>query len=267
MRAEDFEYAGEYLKNWGYIICRPDASSGFETIDSDSQLTFNNISLHNGKAMPLTVSQYEDRIEIKFCICKSFCHKRKPIPISVNESSAIKRWLNRPEFHRFKLIQPDWSDIYMNGSFNINNIELNGLVYFLELTFISDRPFALHEPVTYNIRTSNKNEKFTIIDISDEIGYIYPDITIKCLQSGTLQITNSNEERSTIIKNCSENEILTFTPELYYSTTSSSHKIQNDFNYKFLRISNNYNSRKNTLTFSLPVEISITYSPIVKAVQ
>lgn len=267
MRAEDFEYDGEYLKDWGYTICRTNSSSGFETIDSDSQLTFNNTTLHHGKEMPLTVSQYDNRIEIKFSICKSSCHKRKPIPITVQESSNIKRWLNRPTYHKFKLIQSDWSDIYMNGSFNVNNVEVNGLVYILDLTFISDKPFALHEPITYNIQTSTQNEKYMIYDISDEIGHIYPMVQIKCLQNGNLTITNSNEERSTIIKNCTKNEVLTFTPELCFLTSSSSHKIQNDFNYVFLRIANNYRNRKNVLTFSLPVECTIIYSPVVKAVQ
>lgn len=267
MQAEDFEYDGEYLKDWGYSICRIDSSSGFDTIDSDSQLSFSNTLLTNGKEMPLTVSQYENRVEITFCIYKSFCHKRKPIPITVQESSKIKRWLNRPTFHKFKLIQPDWSNIYMNGSFNVNNIEVNGLVYLLELTFVSDRPFALHEPITYNIITSKANESYSIYDISDEIGYLYPTVTLKCLESGDLKISNSNDGRVTMIKNCQKNEIITFSPELYFSTSSLTHKIQNDFNYNFLRISNNYRDRKNVLTFSLPVECTITYSPIIKAVQ
>ena len=78
MQAEDFEYDGEYLKDWGYSICRTDSPSGFDTIDSDSQLSFSNTLLANGKEMPLTVSQYENRVEITFCIYKSFCNKRKP---------------------------------------------------------------------------------------------------------------------------------------------------------------------------------------------
>lgn len=155
----------------------------------------------------------------------------------------------------------------MEGSFNVKNVECMGKVYMLELTFISNRPFALHEPITYNFTTSASDKKFTIFDISDEIGHIYPDIEIKCLKAGNLEILNSNENRTTIIKNCKEGEIITFTQELLMKTSSSSHKIQNDFNYQFLRISNSYLNRKNTLTFSIPVQVSLQYTPYVKAVS
>lgn len=265
--AENFEYAGEFLNDKGYIICSPDTSGGFDTISSDSQRSFNTQSLFNGKLFELTNTVYEDRIEITFCICKHSCQSPNPTPITVPESRELKRWLNRPEFHRFKLIQPDWSDIYMEGSFNVKNVECMGKVYMLELTFISNRPFALHEPITYNFTTSASDKKFTIFDISDEIGHIYPDIEIKCLKAGNLEILNSNENRTTIIKNCKEGEIITFTQELLMKTSSSSHKIQNDFNYQFLRISNSYLNRKNTLTFSIPVQVSLQYTPYVKAVS
>lgn len=266
MIAQDFEYAGEYLKDWGYMICQTNSSSGFETINSDSQLTFDTISQFNGKLSELTTSYYEDHIEITFQICKFSCSKGIT-PITVYESKELKRWLNRPEFHRFKLIQPNWADIYMEGSFNIKNIEYNGQVYILELTFISNRPFALHEPVTYKFETSNEDNQFSIFDISDEIGYIYPDIQIICLEDGDLEINNSIENRVTFIKNCKKNEVINFTKELIFLSSDPEHKIQNDFNYIFLRIANSYGKRKNLLTFSKPVNISITYSPYVKAVM
>lgn len=266
--AENFEYAGEFLKDKGYIICNPNTSSGFDTVASDSQRTFNTQSLFNGKLFELTTSTYEDRVEITFCICKHTCQSSdEPIPITAPESRELKRWLNRPSFHRFKLIQPDWSDIYMEGSFNVKNVECMGKIYMLELTFVSNRPFSLHEPVIYNFSTTSSNNTYTIFDISDEIGYIYPDIEIKCLGAGDLKISNSNEERVTVIKNCSNEEIITFTKDLIMSTSLVSHKIQNDFNYQFLRISNSYDNRKNTLTFSLPVQVSLRYTPYIKAVS
>lgn len=266
MLAYDFEYDGEYLKDWGYIICNGDSSGELETINSDSQLTFDTISQFHGKKFELTTSHYDNHIEITFQICKFTCDKGIT-PMTVYETRELKRWLNRPEFHRFKLIQPNWADIYMEGSFNINNIEFIDQVYFLELTFISNRPFALHEPVKYEFQTSNQNQTFSFYDMSDEIGYIYPDIEITCLFDGDLEIYNSNEKRKTIIKNCLQNEVISFSKNLLLSSSILSHKIQNDFNYIFLRISNSYGNRKNTLTFSKPVKVKIKYSPYVKAVM
>lgn len=265
--AKNFEYDGEFLNDKGYIICRTDTPSDFETIDSDSQKSFSTASLNHGKSMDLLYSSYEDRIEISFCICKFSCDHPDPSSISLDESRAIKRWLNRPTFHKFKLIQPEWFNIYMEGSFNVQNIEVMGKVYLLELTFISNRPFALHEPITYKFSTTAQDNEFLFFDLSDEIGYIYPTLKIKCLQNGNLEITNSAEDRHTVINNCSEGEVITFSPELIMNTSKTEHVIQNDFNYQFFRISNSYRSRKNLLTFSMPVEAEITYSPYVKAVQ
>lgn len=265
MLAEDFQYNGEYLKDWGFMICKTDSSSGFESIDSDSQLSFETVNT-NGKKFEFVTSTYEDRIEITFQICKFSCNS-DPSAITLDESRELKRWLNQPTYKKFKLIQPDWADIYMEGSFNVVNIEFNGKVYFLELTFISNRPFALHEPVIYKTTLSLSNLTYKFFDSSDEIGHIYPNLKIKCLKAGELRIENSNENRVTLIKNCTVGEIITFTPELLISTTNPAHKIQNDFNYVFLRVSNSYRNRLNKLTFSIPVEMELSYSPYVKAVQ
>ena len=58
MYANDFEYDGEYLSNWGYELCDIDSSNGFETINTDSQRTFDTVSQFNGKHYPLVVSYY-----------------------------------------------------------------------------------------------------------------------------------------------------------------------------------------------------------------
>ena len=267
MQAKDFEYAGEYLKDWGYIILDYNNKSGFETIESDSKLSFNTVSLLNGKHFSLTYAYYEDRTELKFCICKSFCPSKKPSFINEYECREIKRWLNRPTFHKFKLIQPNWQDIYMEGSFNINEVELNGKTYFLELHFISNHPFALHEPIKHKCTLQSSSDSYSFLDISDEIGHIYPNLKIKCLQAGNLILRNSNESREMIVNNCKKNEILTVTPELIISSSDITHPIQNDFNYNFFRIANQYGNRKNTLSSSIPVELEFTYSPYVKAVR
>ena len=75
-----------------------------------------------------------------------------------------------------------------------------------------------------------------------------------------------SHKRTTIIKNCTLNEIITFDEYLNMSTTSSGHKLFNDFNFVFFRISNSYNDRNNTISVNLPCEIEIEYYPIVKGV-
>ena len=266
MIVKDFEYADEFLSDWGCIICDIDAANGFETIDSDSQLTFDSVSQNNGKYFPLTTSYYSDHIEIPLQICKYRCPDGVQ-PFTVFEVREIKRWLNRPEFHKFKLIQPDWADIYMVGSFDISEIKFNDQTYALDLTFISNRPFALHEAITYTFNLAS-DTPYSFYDISDEIGHIYPTTIITCLSGGDLELVNSQEpDRKTIINNVKENEIITCTPSLVISTSLLSHEIQNDFNFKFPRIVNKYGDRKNEFSSSIPVSIKATYSPYVKAVR
>lgn len=267
MVAIDFEYAGEFLSDWGCMICDTDHPNGFQTINSDSQRTFDTISQFTGKKFVLTTSYYNDHIEITFQICKFIC------PDGVTafkepEVRAMKRWLNRPDFHHFKLIQPEWPCICMNGSFNVSNIEYEGRIVALELTFISDRPFALHEPIKKDFEITTDEKTYSFIDISDEIGYIYPYIQITCQSAGNMTIINSQEpDRETLINNVVKDEILTFEPKLIISSSIPTHKIQNDFNFIFPRISNSYESRINSITFSLPCKVSFTYQPYVKAVQ
>lgn len=268
MIATDFEFDGEHLKDYGFIICSTDRASGFETINSNPQLEFENVSLMNGKLFELTTAKYSDKITISFQICKFENTYTNLVPICTYELRQIKRWLNRPTYKRFKLVQKEWANIYMEGSFNISeDVGFDGKIYVLNLTFESNSPLAFHDPITYRINSNENNFSYTILDQSDEIGYIYPDIKIICLATGDLEITNSNENRKTIIKNCIEGEIITFSKNLILATSESSHKIQNDFNYNFFRISNSYKNRKNDLTFSIPVKAEITYSPYVKAVS
>ena len=267
MLATDFEYDGQYLKNWGCMVCYTDSSSDFDTIDNVAQRTYNTVSQFYGKHFALAYSYYEDRIEITFQICKYDC-KSGMSAFTPYEVREIKRWLNRHEFHKFKLIQDNWADYYMNGTFNVSELQIAGHTYVLELNFISDAPFSKHEPITYKFRLENPDtDKFTFFDVSDEEGYIYPDMKIHVLKQGDLELSNSNEEsRITLIENCYKDEDITFTKDLVFYSSLPSHKIQNDFNYSFLRVSNSYTNRKNVITSTLPVEIEMTYSPYVKVV-
>jgi len=266
--AQDFEYGGEFLSDKGYIICTLDNNAGANTIKSDSQLTFSTVAIMNGKKQEIVRSAYDDRIEFIFIIMKNpYGRTQDELRITTYESRELKRWLNRPSYNKFKFIKPEWENIYMNGSFNVSNVEIAGETYLLELKFISDSPMAYHEDVSHKFVSSVSNNKYTLFDESDEIGYIYPDVKITCLEDGDIEIHNSNEDRTTIIKGCSKGEVITFSKELYPQSSIPSHKIQNDFNYVFFRIANSYNNRYNELTFSRPLEIEFTYNPYVKAVM
>jgi hypothetical protein len=102
-----------------------------------------------------------------------------------------------------------------------------------------------------------------INDSSYEEGYIYPHTEITVLEDGDLNIHNAIEDRNTYIANCVAGEVITMDYPVISSSVSS-HKIQNDFNWNFFRVANTFYNSRNDLTLSLPSIIKIKYSPIVK---
>ena len=160
---------------------------------------------------------------------------------------------------------PVYTYAYFEGSFNLSKIESAGKTVGYELHFISNRPFAIGEPIKKKIIADTSNYVYEFTDYSDEIGYIYPKtLTIVCKTNGDLTIKNSIEERSTEIYDCETNEIITFDDSLSFS--SDSREIQNAFNYVFFRIANTYTNRVNRLEISIPCEITFEYIPIIKGV-
>ena len=264
MKALDFEYDGYLLSDFGFMICSF-GDKGLETISNGSKISFNTTPIFNGSKSLLTQVSYDENIECNFAICKNPCVTASGDvePITATEESQIMRWLNRKKFLKFRVLQDGYEDIYFNGSFNIDKYELDGNVYGFELAFTSDRPYAIYDSIVYNFTISNENGNYVINDLSDEIGQIYAKMKIKCLSSGNLIINNSIENRDTVIKNCTQNEIISLDYPIIESTLIS-HKLQNDFNFNFVRIANTYENTLNKLTFSLPCEVQLSYNPIKK---
>lgn len=261
MRAYDFEFDGCSLSSFGYIICNFDAK-GLETISNGSVITFNTISTLNGAKHELTSVLYDSCLEATFQICKNACES-DDFEISIDELRKLSRWLNRKGFHKFKILNDEYTDIYFEASFNINKIEVNGKICGLELEMKTNRPFALQEPRVIVLNNVNADGEQVIIDSSDEEGYIYPKVEISINESGNLSIYNNIEDRLTFIANCVAGEMITMDYPIIESSVPE-HKIQNDFNWNFFRIANVFRNNTNKLTVSLPCTMKITYSPIVK---
>lgn len=261
MRAFDFEYDGINLSDFGFVICSFD-NKGMDTVSNGSEITFNTVSALGGSKHKLISTEYKDCLEATIQICKNYC-AGDIMEISSTEFREITKWLNRKKFLKFKILDEDYIDLYFEASFNISRIELNGMLYGLELEVVTNRPFALKEPRTIVINNAAKDGKHSINDISYEEGYIYPYTEITIIEDGNLNIYNALEERNTYIANCKVGEIITMDYPIIQSSDSS-HDIQNDFNWNFFRVANTFKNSRNDLTISIPCEIKIKYSPIVK---
>lgn len=263
MAINSFTYDGISLKifNGGKYIL------GYFSTDEnpkEGDRNYNKVSLYMGLEQPFVYSNYEDTITFTLGIIKNPCATDEA-EITIEEMEELKRWLCRPAPHSFKIDDPKYEDIFWEGTFHfeedITGSKRTGAV----LTFESTRPYALQEDVTL-IGDVEAEGTITIQDDSVEIGYIYPDMIITCKESGDLTINNSFDGRQTIIKNCEQDEIITFSKYLQITSSLESHDIANDFNYKFLRIGNNFDTQENNISFSLPCDYVITYNPVRKVI-
>lgn len=257
----DFEYDGLTLSDFNCVVCTFE-TKGLQTITSGSKISFNTTPIHNGAKFNLIKSEYTDCFETTFQICKNNCIEQNA-EITFDEYRDLVSWLNRRGFHKFKILNKDYPDAFFEASFNVSRIVIDNKTYGLELNLITNRPYALHEPITIEINNVSANGTKDIYDESDDDSYTYPDIKITIQETGNLNIHNSIEDRNMYIANCTAGEIITLKYPIIQSSLNS-HQIQNDFNWNFLRLCNTYKERKNTLTISLPCKIEMSYSPVVK---
>lgn len=261
MKAFDFEYANRNLSEFGMVICNF-GNKGLDTVSDGSQITFNTISIFNGSKNELISTEYEECLGTVIQICKHSCDGGIQ-EITATEHRELTKWLSRKRFLKFKPLSEEYIDLYFEASFNISRIELDGILYGLELEVITNRPFALKEPKTMVIRNTVKDGKHSINDSSHEEGYIYPYTEIIINEDGDLNIYNAIEDRNTYVTNCVAGEVITMDYPVIKSSVLS-HNIQNDFNWSFFRVANTYENSRNDLTISIPCTIKVRYSPIIK---
>lgn len=262
MKAYDFQFGEHRLSDFGMIICNF-GSKGLETISDGSQITFNTVTTLSGNIHKLVSTQYDSCLEATIQIAKYSCDTGIE-EITAIEHRNITKWLLKKRFLKFKFLDKDNIDLYHEASIaSISRIEINGKLYGLELVIKTNRPFALQEPKTIIINNKYVNGNHIINDTSHEEGYIYPFAEIVVNQNGDLTIHNAIENRDTIIKNCIAGEIITMDYPVITSSISS-HRIQNDFNWNFFRIANTFDNSRNDIKVSIPCSIKIKYSPVVK---
>lgn len=265
MKATNFEYDSHYLSDYGFVICSFDGASDVENVSVGSEISFNTVSMHQGKRFSLTSAVYESCYETEFDIMKSECDNSE-LEISDNQFRELMRWLNRREFLPFRFIDEDGEvdEIFFDASFNIEKIISDDKIYGLHLTMQTNRPFGYGEQYKA-VWSSSANSPYIVQDISDEIGDTYPLLKLTVKSAGNLTITNSTINRSTVIKNCVANEVITLDNLHQIITTSrNAHKICNDFNFVFFKIVNSFENRNNEITTSIPCDIELSYYPVVK---
>lgn len=266
MFLKNFEYAGRRLTDFNCMLCSFD-DVGLETVSVGTDISFTSIKNRNSSIGKRISADYgEDPYSDVLYICKNTCNNENQ-NFSQREQREIIKWLNRPDYYKFKPIYDVDSDLYYMGSFNLKAEKYGDDVIGFELTFTANAPFGFAEKnkLTYSITTANT--KISLSSDSDDIlKPIYPKITIIAAQAGNITITNTRNNSQTILKNLSVNETIILDGEHGISSTSLGSHITfpNDFNYEFLKIITTYDNDKNEYLISAPCQISIEYKPIRK---
>lgn len=261
MKAYDFEYDGLNLSDKGFMLCSFDKSK-IDTVENGVEINMETSPFYNGDVNYILTANYESTLTATFQICKNPC-TGEDLNITVDEVRDMASWLCRKGFHKFKIFDDDYLNVYYEATFNMSRIIRNGNVIGLELEMITNRPFGVMEDTVINIKNEIENGVENFYSISDDEGFIYPKVKIIIKQDGDLKISSIFVQRDTIIKNCKAGEII----EMDYPVIKSSlesHKIQNDFNWNFFRIENKFKDKRNLIQISIPCEIEMIYSPIAK---
>lgn len=274
MKLYDFEYDGQYLSDYGFIICNFNTNSGISEASAVSNISFVKVPRNNGTRFSLVQAKYTECLSAVFDICKKpDIYDKRDMKITESEFRDIVRWLNRKEFLPLRFITDggtvqDVEICYYNASFNVSKLMLDKVLYGIRLTIETDAPFGFGAERVISWSATNDNKRKVIPDTSDEIGYIYPTISITCKENCDFVISNESERCSSMIRNCKAGEIITMHGDTNIITTSyNNHDICNDFNYDFFRIGNTSGRIKNIITVSHPCDVVMRYCPIIKYAQ
>lgn len=264
MYATDFEYDGQTLSDFGFIVCEFDSSNGV-SVGQSTGITFNKVSRNAGRQCGLVNTSYNECLTATFDICKNPCKfDGEDMYITDYEYRDLLRWLCRREFLKLRIITDDKDDCYYNASFNAASIKVADRLCGVRLTMETDKPFGYGARQEHHLDFT-ENTVALIRDTSDEIGCLCPDIIITCKEDGDLTITNSRTQRPMVIKNCKNGEIITIKgSEQIIQSNLASHNICNDFNFEFLQLANSYADRENQIAVSGKCTIDISYFPVLK---
>lgn len=267
---KDFEYDGKRLSDFNSVLSS-DFGNGVQTVNAGNTIDFQTVELPFLKKVKTTKNKYGEMLTATLSIVKNPCDSR--YIYTQNEANGIYRWLNRMEFASFTPIYEDenWSQVFYHASFNVNVKRIGNDIVGFDLEMITDAPFAYYKEMVFSKTAVTSSNTLAFNDSSDEAGYQYPIVTIKCNAAGTLTFSNATDpDNDVVVKNCLKNEVITFSGDTKSISSSVAHTtLYDDFNYKYPRVVNSIEKnskdvRRNEYSTSISADVTITYSPICK---
>lgn len=258
VQTNGFIFDNKTSDDFGLLICNiegkePSESSGGEIEITKIESPIQNRWCKSGN------SHYKDALQFSFQVVKSSFK-----PFDAYEYSSISRWLCRKDDYKdFMITRQDYDNIHFYVQFNVSPVEVAGNIIGITVTGTTDSPFGYSQLNKYVIE-SNGYAEYTIFDLSDEIGYIYPNIEINVNRNCDISITNLHENRTFTLNDCVANEIIKIDGKLLQMTTNANRNIYESTNYIFPRIANDYDNRKNVFRVQGNCTVTMKYRQIRK---
>lgn len=266
MLFNDFNYRDKNLSDYDCMICSFDKSSG-TVISIGANLNFTMFKQRSNNKFMIANANYNEPLSATFQICKNPCLISADKIFTLDDVREITDWLQTERYFKFQPYNEEYDDIIYNGTFTTISLVQHGTnIIGLEVTFVSETPWAHGQSKTIQCSLDSQNEYIFYLD-SDKYGSLYPasmEITVK--EDGDLNIFNRLETNHiTKIKNCSANEVINIDFNSFTITSNhADHDIANDFNYIYLHLNKTYESAKNVLTANMQCLVKIKYFPIRK---
>lgn len=280
MFCTEFIFDGISSKEYDLLICSFDSGkSGSATVGSHIEYT--TFKAPNSNKWVKTGSTYSEQLTFTFSVCKFQCGNSHNDPLSERELAFFMRWLVRKDYKYLNFVQEGYENIFFNCQINAEKYEVGGKCYGLTLTVTCDAPFGWSEPMSTTI-SSSTDTTVRLYDSSDEIGIIYPTMTI-ISNAGTtdtpqdITICNALTGDEMKINNCITDEQITIqdmkikSSECYEVSEGTGYDgdhltFFDDFNWKWLSIGNTFDNRVNEITITGNCNIELNWRVPRKAV-
>lgn len=183
----DFEYCGKYLRDFGFIMAKPDTEDEFGL---NREIIKGTIT-PNKNSIPHFGVKYSDVLTLNIFIIKNVIEDKKNVVVSFDELRDLQAWLTSTKLpSSLKVESYDGNIIEYNGIFTSVSPFYNNKLNGLKLTFSCDSQYG-YENQSMKISNASSSVTKTFYCSSDELNEcVYPTITILPKSSETFKIEN-----------------------------------------------------------------------------
>ena len=257
--AKHFFYNGKSSKTYG--IKMVSFESSILVTSSMGELELSTAKSTQGTHWDYYGEDYSNPLKFKIQIVKENYQS-----FSQYEVREIYRWLlstnNYTEFRFHEEVILDNVILYAKVT-HLKTQSVGNEIIGFEIDFECNAPYGFSNKIKKIFNFDKDNNKQIIMNYSDKIGFIYPNLEIACLEDCDFELINLFEDRITKIKNCKKNEIIVVdTQTKQIKSSNELHDLCGDFNWNWFRLVSTFNNQKNILLCENNCKIQFDYQEI-----